>query len=127
TQSHPVVVTAAIDRFFDLFEDARGESLAAADHREDEVLPHDLRPLFDHVLFEQIHQKVELAAGALPVFAAEAIQLELADPQPRTLFDNEPNALNAASMPFGAREPAAFGPAAVAVHDDGNVLRQLLA
>src|SRR5207248_539775 len=44
--------------------------------------------------------------------------------EPATLLDGAAHALDAATVSFDARQSAALRPAAVAVHDDGDVVRQ---
>ena len=88
------------------------------------LLPHDLRPLFDHVLLEEMHQQTQLAPRPLPVLAAEAIQRQLLDPQAAAFLDEQAHALDTAPVPLDAGESAGLRPAAVAVHDDGDMPRQ---
>src|SRR5262249_1697233 len=93
---------------------------------EADVLLHDLLPLLDQVLFEERHEEVELGLRALPVLAAETVERELPDPEPAALLDGRAHADHAARVPFDARQPPLPRPAAVAVHDDGDVRGELL-
>src|SRR5439155_21899490 len=92
--------------------------------READVLFHDLRAFPDQILAEQGHEKIELLTRAFPVFAAQAEKSELADAQPATFLHRGANALDTAAMALDPRQAALPRPAAVAVHDDGNVPRQ---
>jgi hypothetical protein len=98
-------------------------AVAAADDPNRDVLPHDRGPLFDHVLFEQVHQKVELALRPFPVLARQAIQGELFQVQAGGFLDGAANAGHAAAVPLDPRQVPPLGPAAVAVHDDRHVPR----
>src|SRR5205807_2530291 len=73
---------------------------------------------------EQRHEKIEFVLRPFPVFAAEAVQRKLADDEPAALLDGGADALNAAGVALDARQAALPGPAAVAVHDYGDVRRQ---
>ena len=96
-------------------------SVAAADHADADVLLHDRGPLLDHVLLEQVHQEIELALRPLPVLARQAIQRELLDAQPGALLGRAAHAGHAAAVPLDPRQALPLRPAAVAVHDDGDV------
>ena len=86
---------------------------------------HDLVALVDEILVQQRHQEVEFGLRPLPVLAAEAVERELAEAEPAAFFDGGADALHAAGVALDARQAAFLGPAAVAVHDDGDVLRHL--
>ncbi len=88
---------------------------------------HDRAAFFDHVLFQQMHEKIQLMGGTFPVFTGQAVERQLLDRQPRTFFDGPPYAGHPAAMPLDARQITALGPASVAVHDHGNMSWQLLA
>src|SRR5207244_1210664 len=103
-----------------------GQARPPADGREADVLLHDLGPLVAEVLAEQRHQEVELRLWPLQFFDAEAVERELADAEPAALLDGRANALDAAAVALDARQAALPGPAAVAVHDNGDVPRQPL-
>ena len=89
---------------------AGGNALAAADHADANVLLHDRRPLLDHVLLEQVHQKVELRLRPLPVLAGQAIQRELLQMQPGRFLDGAADAGHAAAVPLDPRQVPAAGP-----------------
>ena len=73
---------------------------------------------------QQGHQEIELGLRPFPVLAAEAVERQLADAEPAALLDGGADALDAAAVALDARQAALLGPAAVAVHDDGDVPRQ---
>ena len=73
---------------------------------------------------EQGHEEVEFGLRAFPVVHAEAVQRELAEAQAATFLDGAAHALHAAAVALDARQAALLRPAAVAVHDDGDVPRQ---
>src|SRR6266478_5219187 len=63
---------------------------------------------------------------AFPVFDAEAVQGELAEAEATAFLDGAAHTLDAAAVALDARQAALLRPAAVAVHDDGDVPRQPL-
>ena len=100
-----------------------GNVVAAADHADANVLVHDRRAFFDHVLFEQMHQELEFQLRPLPVLARQAVQRELLDVEPSALFGGAANAGHAAAMALDARQALPLSPAPVAVHDGRDVPR----
>jgi hypothetical protein len=62
---------------------------------------------------------------SFPIFGAEAIEGELADAEPAAFFDGAANTGDALQMPVNALLAALLGPAAIAIHDDGDMVRQL--
>ena len=72
---------------------------------------------------KQVHQEVDLRLRPLPVLARQAVERELLDLEPGTLFGGAADRVDAAAMPGDARQILPRGPAAVAVHDDRDVPR----
>ena len=70
-----------------------------------------------------MHQKIDLGLRPLPVFARQAVERELLDPEPSTLLGRAAHAGHAAAMAFDARQTLPLRPPPVAIHDDGNVPR----
>src|SRR5262249_55042525 len=70
------------------------------------------------------HEEIEFCLGPFPVLRAETVERELPDAEPATFLDGRPNAVDAAAMSLDARQTALARPAAVAVHDDGDMARQ---
>jgi len=64
--------------------------------------------------------------GAAPVFEREGIEREARELEARARFDDFAGGFYSGAMAGYAGEMAALGPAAVAVHDDGEMLGQLL-
>src|SRR5690606_1190022 len=102
-------------------------------HREallvaDEAQPHAVLVQLVHLavegLDEQPHQRPHLLAGPPPVLAAEREQRQRADAPAHALADRHAHRLDALAVAGLARQSARAGPAAVAVHDDGDVTRQ---
>ena len=126
TQPHPRILAGGFIGPVDFPIDALTQCGPASDHREPQILSLDLGSLFDQVLFEQLHEQFLFERGSLPVFAAEAIQRQLLDIQPRTAFDDGTNRCHPASMSFDPGQAASLSPAPVPIHDDGHVTRQVI-
>jgi len=74
---------------------------------------------------EQAHQAGDLLGGAFPVFDREGVEGDVADADGAGGIDDRADCLDAAAVSLQPGKAARLGPAAVAVHDDGNVLRDL--
>ena len=77
-------------------------------------------------MLEQLHEEGDFLGRPLPVLAGKTVERKLFDAQPGTLFGDAADDAGAAAVAFDPRQPLAAGPAAVAVHDDGDVARHPL-
>ena len=100
--------------------------LDAADvFHADVVVVHAL-DVADEVVAQQLHQEVDLGLGtAQIVFEREGVEGDEGQVNARGGLDDELDAFGALLVAEEALEGALAGPAAVAVHDDGDVLRDL--
>ena len=88
----------------------------------DVVVVHPL-DVGDEVATQQLHEEVDFAFGAAQVvFEREGVEGDPGKVDTRGGLDDKLNALSALLMAEEALEGAFAGPAAVAVHDDGDVL-----
>ena len=76
------------------------------------------------VALQQHHQRVHFGTRALPVLDRERVERQHVDAEPRRGFDDVADRIDAGAVPFDARQMALRRPAAVAVHDDGDVRGQ---
>ena len=79
---------------------------------------------FLQVRHEQAHEAGDLFFRAFPVFGTEGEQAQVVHSHFGADFDDIAHLLGPSSMPKSSRHKAPFGPAAVAIHDDGDVLRK---
>ena len=100
--------------------------LLAADVLQPDVVVHQRRQFHLQVAAQQVHQEFDFALGTLPVFCGERIQRERGNVQARGGLDGRTNRGDTGAMAGDARQMAALGPAAISVHDDGNVVGQPL-
>ena len=78
------------------------------------------------VPLQQHHQRVDFGARALPVLDRERVERQHVDAQPGGRLDDVAHRVDAGAVPLDARQVALRRPAAVAVHDDGDVRGQPL-
>ena len=82
--------------------------------------------LFAEVLLEQHHQRGHFVARPLPVLDREGVERHDAQLEARRGLDDLAHRGDAGAVAFDARQVARARPAAVAVHDHGDVPRQPL-
>src|SRR6266536_503018 len=70
---------------------------------------------------QQPHELPDFGRGTQPVFRTEGENGQDPDAELAGGAHGAPQRFDPAPMPFGARQPARSRPAAVAVHDDGNM------
>ena len=73
---------------------------------------------------QQHHQRRDLGDRTLPVLDRERVERQDADAEPGRALDDLAHRLDAGAVPLDPRQVPLRRPAAVAVHDDGEVLRQ---
>ena len=78
------------------------------------------------VPLEQHHQRADFGGRTLPVLDRERVERQHFEPEPRRGLDDVAHRVDAGAMPLDARQVPLPGPAAVAVHDDGDVARQAI-
>ena len=71
-------------------------------------------------------RKAISSAGRFQFSLERQYSVSCSNAQPGTLFGDAADDARAAAVAFDPRQPLAVGPAAVAVHDDGDVPRHLL-
>src|SRR5579871_4171261 len=121
---HARVVARRRDRLAQRSAHRRGQPAQVADREQADVMLHHLAELALQVAAQQRHEAVDLARRAVPVLAREREQREVLDAQPPARLHHRAHRLLAGTVPVEARKAALLRPAAVAVHDDGDVARQ---
>src|SRR5690606_9044880 len=106
---------------------ARGGRLAearsVADEADAHAAPMQLVDLAVEGVDEQLHQRADLVLRTAPVLAREREQGQCADAGVQAEIDAQVDRARAGAMADDARPVALLRPAAVAVHDDGQVAR----
>ena len=107
--------------------DVGGEVVGAADVADADVVVHHALQVALEVALEQAHEEADLGAGAAQiVFKREGVEREPGQADAGGGLRDQLHALGALLVAEEALERALAGPAAVAVHDDGDVLGQPL-
>jgi hypothetical protein len=125
-EEQPLVVLRLVLGVAELALHARVEPLDAADGHEADVVVHQRGQLFPQVLLEQHHQRGHFVAWPLPVLDGEGVEGDGAELEARRGLDDLAHRGDAGAVALDARQVARAGPAAVAVHDHGDVPRQPL-
>ncbi len=72
---------------------------------------------------KEIHEHADFIGRPAPVFAAEGEQGQKIHLAAGAFLDDPPDHLDAGTMPGGTRQAAQPRPTAIAVHDDGDMVR----
>ena len=80
--------------------------------------------LFAKEADQQLEEQADFILGAAPVFLREGVERQVADAERAALGHDGFGGADAGLMAFAAGQAAFLRPAAVAVHDDGNVGRE---
>ena len=116
-----LVVGGGGDGGGELFLHGGRERARAADGAEGDFVFLEGFELALEEVVEEAHEAADLALRAVPVFGGEGIEGEVFYAGLESGGDCGAHGLGAAAVPLEAREAAPFCPAAVAVHDDGDV------
>ena len=84
----------------------------------------EVHPAHAHHVAVETHQEADLLGRTLPVLGGEGIEAEPLDPEFDCAADDVDHHRLARLVPLGAAQPALGGPAAIAVHHDGDVIGQ---
>ena len=99
----------------------------APDVAHADVVVHHALQVALQVAAQQAHEKVDLGARpAQVVFKRKRVERQPGQTDPRGCLGNQLHAFGTLLVAEEALQRAMAGPAAVAVHDDGHVLRQTL-
>ena len=101
--------------------DVGGEALAAADHPHPHVVGVQFGEIVADEAFQQPHQQRNLLGRTAPVFGRKAVDRQERNADLDGGAHRPPHRLDAAAVAFETRQAARLRPAAVAVHDDGDV------
>jgi hypothetical protein len=92
-----------------------------ADHPHANAFRHEPIEVARHIEPQQIEQRAHLLGGPAPILGREPEHRQMRDAEFAGSFHRAPQRFNTLGMPERARTVALLRPAAVAVHDDGDV------
>src|SRR3989338_9212402 len=116
------VVPSQVLRLTDARADFRSEALDVADYPKAHIVLMQLPRLAIERREEQVHQQPHLLLRATPVLARKRKQREMANAVIATGLDQIAHPLHTLAVAGDTRQSAPACPAAVAIHDDGDVL-----
>jgi hypothetical protein len=119
----PGVVPGLELRLGDLAAQLRVEGRHVADHADPDAELDQLADLAPQRADEQLHQRRHLVGGTAPVLGTEREQRQVLDAAFPAGLQRGAHGVDAAGVPEHARLAPGLRPAAVAVHDDGDVPR----
>ena len=122
-QRHPVVVLRLLPRLREGVARLLGQLVGAPDGHHAHVLFVQAVHLGQHRGGEQVHEADDLVLRALPVLGRERVDGQIAHAHVGRAADGFAHRLDTGLMAEQAVLPPLFRPAAVAVHDDGHMLR----
>ena len=108
-------------RLTDTRADFRSEALDVADHPEAHVVLMQLPRLAIERREEQVHEQPHLLLRTPPVLARKREQRKVGNAVVTTGLDQIAHPFHALTVAGDTRQSAPTRPAAVAIHDDGNV------
>ena len=104
----------------------RRRQAAEAPHREQtDLMLHHLAELAGEITAEKRHQPIHLPRRPRPVLGREGVEREVGDAELAARLHDRPHRLLPCPVTVEARQATLLGPAAVAIHDDGDVPRKL--
>ena len=102
------------------------QTLAVADKIQADPVFLKIRHFIDHRMNQQLHQARYFFSGTVPVLGGKRKNSQHADAALNTGFDTATQRHHALLMAGQARQKPLGGPAPVAIHDDGHVLRHVV-
>ena len=123
-QRQAIVSGKRRDGFFEMLLHVLRQAVNLADHFEVDVVLVQFRRLGLEIVDEIFHQRIHLVLGPVPVLGGKGVEREILDAEFPRRADDFARRIRAAPVPLDARQTMLFRPAPVAVHDDGDVLRQ---
>ena len=112
------------DGFFEMFLHIFRQPMNLSDNFQPDVVFVQLRRFGFEIVDEIFHQRVHFVLGAIPVFRRERVKREILDAEFTGGTDDGAGGFGALPVAFDAWQTALLRPAAIAVHDDRNVLWQ---
>src|SRR5215471_7693832 len=125
-EGHGAVAASELFRVGDLAaQPARDPSAPPADESHPDATVVELVAPAEQQVLVEVHEIPHLVDRSAPVLRRERVDRHPLEPDVESAFDGVEQGLLTGSMAFGPLQPALLGPAAIAVHDDGNVTRKV--
>ena len=98
--------------------------IGAADDQHADIVSMDGGKFLAQIFAKQAHQKINFRFGAAPVFHGKSVERQGGNSEPGARFNHRASRLDSRAVTGHARQMAPLRPAAVSIHDDGNMLRE---
>ena len=123
-QRQAVVFGKGRDGFLEMFLHVFRQAVNLPDDFQPHVVFVQLRRFGLEIVDEIFHQRIHFVLGAVPILGGKSVEREIFDAEFARRANDRPRRFRALPMTLDARQAALLRPAAVAVHDDGDMLRQ---
>jgi len=123
-EDHAGIFGEGFGGFAGVTADGVGKLFGAAQEAHADIVSPQQGHFLADIFAEELHEEFDFGFGAAPVFDGEGVEGERFDVQARAGLDGGARGLRAGGVAGDARKMTLLGPAAVAVHDDGDVARQ---
>ncbi len=100
--------------------------VGAADNLQADIIAVNDGQFLAQILPQQPHQEIDFGLGPAPVFHRKRVKRQRGNIQTRAGFDDGPRGFHSGAVPGDAWQMPALRPAAVAIHDDGDMPGQAL-
>jgi hypothetical protein len=120
------IVLQPLDALGELVLGGARHLVDAPDGSQADVVLVQFLDLGPQIEFQQMHQGGDFGPWPVPVLTGERVERQVLHAELAAGAHDGADAVRTAPVPFHARQAALLGPASVAVHDDGDVLRNLL-
>ena len=99
----------------------RGKRFDAAYGTKPDTLLDELGSFGGEIMLQESHQRVDFLRRTIPIFLRKGIDRQGLDAEFETVSNDFPHGLDACSMTGNARQTAEFCPAAISIHDYGDM------
>ena len=120
-ENHPGISSGGFGGFTRVALHRLGKFVGAAEEAHADVVALEERQFLAQIFAQKLHQEFDFGFGAAPIFNGEGIEGEGLDLEARAGFDGSAGRLRARAVTGDARKMTLLGPAAIPVHDDGDV------
>ncbi len=120
-ENHSSIVSGCFHGFAGVSLDGFGKLFGAAEKAHADIVFLEERHLLAKIFAEELHEEFDFGLRTAPIFDGEGVESERLNVEACTGFDGGAGRLRARAMTGDAWKMTLLGPAAVAVHDDGDM------
>ncbi|SPE56269.1 hypothetical protein SBV1_2320021 [Verrucomicrobia bacterium] len=120
-QSEPIIFSERGDGLLEMLLDEFGQPVNLADDFEPDIVFVQLGGLGLEIMDQVLHEGIDLVFRPVPVFDGKGVKGKVLDGQLAGSANDDAGGFSAGAMALDPGEVPLPGPAAIAIHDDGNV------